>query len=82
MSVKMPQKEEDLMERVAVQSRDLAIVGYDAQSSTLEITFRRGGVYRYFKVPTEIHQGLMAADSIGTFFNQNIKDKYSTAKVS
>lgn len=69
------------MERTAVQSRDIAIVGYDRETSTLEVTFRRGGVYVYDQVPRDTYAGLMAAPSCGTFFNQNIKDKFSCKKV-
>ena len=81
-SFKLLTEKEDSMERVAVQSRDLAIVGYDLKSQMLEITFRRGGVYRYQNVPETIFKGLMAAASHGTYFNQNIKDKYRCEKVS
>ena len=70
------------MERMAVQSKDLAIVGYDPATETLEIAFRNGGVYRYSGVPAEIHKNLMAAASHGAFFNQNIKDKFTCEKVA
>ena len=44
------------MERIAVKSRDIAIVGYEAESATLEVAFRNGGVYRYQNVPQDIYQ--------------------------
>ncbi len=69
------------MERKAVQSKDLAIVGYDPRKAELEITFRGGGVYRYEQVPSEVYQGLMSAPSHGTFFNQKIKDAFTATKV-
>lgn len=68
--------------RTAVQSREIAIVGYDSESSTLEIVFRRGGVYHYSEVPEEIYRGLMAAPSRGVYFSHHIKDKYPYQKVS
>lgn len=70
------------MERLAVRSRDIAIVGYDPAKKLLEITFVNGGVYQYAGVPEEIHKGLMSASSHGTYFNKNIKDTYSGIKVS
>ena len=70
------------MERLAVQSREIAVVGYDAQASTLEITFRRGGVYHYFNVPAKVHEELMEANSLGTYFSDHIKDKYSYQKMA
>ena len=70
------------MERTAVTSKDIAIVGYDSGARTLEIAFRGGGVYHYSNVPADVYQALMAAPSHGTYFNQNIKDKYSCKKVN
>jgi hypothetical protein len=70
------------MERVPVRSKDIAIVGYDPAASLLEVTFRGGGVYRYTKVPPEIHQAFLQAESHGTYFNQNIKDQFACTKVS
>ena len=70
------------MERSAVRSKDIAIVGYDPASSLLEITFRGGGVYHYTNVPKETHAALMKAESHGTYFNQFIKDKFPCKKVS
>jgi hypothetical protein len=61
------------MERVPVQSRSLASVGYDSNSSTLEIEFRNGSVYQYFGIPASIHEGLMNAASKGNYLDQNVK---------
>lgn len=69
------------MDRVAVRSRDLAIVGYDSGENTLEVAFRSGGVYRYRGVPSAVFHELMEAPSHGTYFNRHIKDKFPTSKV-
>ncbi len=61
------------MERVQVDSTDLATVGYETETSTLEVEFRKGGIYQYFGVPQEVYEGLMSAGSKGQFFNQHIK---------
>ena len=55
------------MERTAVRSRDIAIVGYDEKESVLEITFRGGGVYQYQDVPEAVYRELMAAPSHGNY---------------
>lgn len=65
----------------ALSSRDIALVGYDGESETLEVVFRAGGVYRYRQVPEALYQGLMTASSHGTFFQQKIKNQYSYVKV-
>jgi hypothetical protein len=70
------------MERTPVQSTEIAVIGYDSKKSLLEVVFRRGGVYRYRGVPQEVHQQLMEAPSVGTFFTQNIKDSFQYVKVA
>ena len=70
------------MERIAVQSRDIAIVGYDPETLMLEITFRGGGVYQYKDVTEAVYQNLLRAESLGTYFNQNIKNSYEYVKVT
>ena len=73
---------EEKMERTAVKSQDIAIVGYDQETATLEIVFRRGGVYHYSGISEAVYKSLMASPSCGTYFNQKIKDQYSYTKVS
>jgi hypothetical protein len=70
------------MERIALRSRDLAIAGYDRASSTLEITFRSGGVYHYRDVPEEVFRALLAAPSQGRFFHEQILDRYPHSRIS
>jgi hypothetical protein len=69
------------MERRAVRSQEIAIVGYDAETLTLEIVFRRGGVYHYTGVPEEIYKGLMTAPSRAIYFSQSVKEKYPYQKI-
>ncbi len=69
------------MDRIAVTSRDLAVVGYDREKSMLEVAFRGGGVYEYENVPQDIYDALMKADSHGIYFNDHIKEKYVTRKI-
>jgi hypothetical protein len=61
------------MERKHVSSSNLSSVGYDPDSKTLEIEFLNGGLYQYFNVPLNIYNGLMAASSHGSYFDQYIK---------
>ena len=68
------------MERQSVVSFNLVSVGYDEDSSTLEVEFKSGAVYRYFNVPLFEYERLMAASSHGIYFNANIKDKYPDAR--
>ena len=69
------------MEREPVSSTNLVSVGYDADSETLEVEFIKTGIYQYFNVPIFMHERLMMADSIGKFFNAEIKNAYPCSKL-
>jgi len=69
------------MNREPVQSSNLNSVGYDPETKILEIEFHDGGVYLYFDVPTDIHQGLMSASSKGKFHHSFIKNVYRHQKI-
>ena len=45
-------------------------------AGTLEIEFVSGNVYRYLDVPEDLYRELMRAQSIGTFFNERIRDRF------
>ena len=70
------------MERTPVTSSTLKSVGYDPDTQTLEIEFNHGGIYRYFEVPAEVHEGLMKASSLGSYFQANIRDAYQYTKAA
>lgn len=69
------------MRRVPVTSSNIAEVGYDETSRTLEILFANGRVYQYFDVPNQVHRALMNAGSHGQYLNQYIKGNYRYARV-
>lgn len=62
-----------IVERIPVSSSNLAYVGYDTESLTLEIGFRNGSVYQYFQVPIDLYRGLLSAASHGSYFDAHIK---------
>lgn len=69
------------MERKPVTSSNIASIGYDENTSTLEIEFLNNSIYQYFDVPHQIYRGLMQADSKGQFLAQNIKGVYRYSKL-
>lgn len=69
------------MRRIPVDSSSIAEVGYDPASSTLEVVFREGGVYRYFGVPAAVFSEFMAADSKGRYFVAEIRNRYGFVRV-
>lgn len=69
------------MDRESVSSSNIASIGYDESSETLEIEFLNGGLYQYFDVPQRVYEELIAADSHGKYLAANIKGTYRYSKV-
>jgi hypothetical protein len=62
------------MQRIPVESSSIASIGYDPRERVLELEFRQSGdVYQYFDVPGEEYTAFLAADSKGTYVNQQLK---------
>lgn len=61
------------MQRIPVTSSTCVSVGYDATTRTLEVEFKRGGVYKYFDVPASEYAALLSASSIGGYLDAQIK---------
>ena len=69
------------MNRLKVESSNLASVGYDESTQTLEIEFNQGAVYQYSEVDKEVYDELMEADSKGKYFNSEIKGAFPYIQV-
>ena len=69
------------MNRTPVSSSNVASVGYDPNSMTLEVEFKDGSIYQYFDVPETVYQELMRASSVGEFIHANIRNSYRYTKV-
>ena len=61
------------MDYQPVSSSTVAAVGYDDATSTLGVTFIKGGVYHYHGVPRTIFEGLLNASSVGGYLDANVK---------
>ena len=61
------------MNRDRVTSSNVASVGYDPATLTLEVEFKNGSIYQYFNVPRGLYKDLMAAASVGGFLDKHIK---------
>lgn len=65
-----------------VESTMIKEVGYDAAAQVLTVVFATTNEkYAYSGVPEDVYKALMAAESKGSFFAQNIKGKYEFKKV-
>lgn len=65
------------MNRVPVQSSNVVAVGYDEETSILEVEFTSGSVYRYFAV-SRLHFVALTGGgvSVGRYLNTEIKTRY------
>jgi hypothetical protein len=41
------------------------------------VTFRSGQIYRYLDIPIRVYRELLAAESKGTYYNFNIRNRFS-----
>jgi KTSC domain len=68
--------------RRPVESSLIRSIGYDLPSSVLEVEFAEGGrLYEYYDVPLSVYSRLMAAESIGAYFNEHIRDMYAYQEI-
>jgi hypothetical protein len=69
------------MYRQAVDSSAVRSVGYDRRRRVLEVEVDGGTVYQYLDVPAREYFALIGADSVGRYYNQQIKANYDFRKV-
>lgn len=65
------------MQRVQLDSSLLASALYRPAAQLLDVEFRQGVHYRYFRVPPECFRQLLEAESKGRFFNRNIRNHFA-----
>ncbi|MEH2177585.1 KTSC domain-containing protein [Nostoc sp.] len=71
----LPFEEEPIVMLPVVSSMAMA-VGYDRNEQILQVEFQSGAVYQYLGVDEDTWEDLHSSDSIGSFFNQEIKGRY------
>ncbi|MEK6880098.1 MAG: KTSC domain-containing protein [Nanoarchaeota archaeon] len=69
------------MKFIKVESSNLEKIGYDIDKKVLAVQFDSGRVYNYSNVPQEVVLNLLFAESIGKYFNANIREKYTFEEV-
>ncbi len=73
--------QEEPIAMLPVSSSVAYAVGYDSQDQILQVEFQTGEVYQYLGVDEDTWEDLHSADSIGRFFNQEIKGKYDCERI-
>ncbi|MHC5597574.1 MAG: KTSC domain-containing protein [Nostoc sp.] len=71
----LPFEEEPIAMLPVISSMAMA-VGYDRNEQILQVEFQSGSVYQYLGVDEDTWEDLHSSDSIGSFFNQEIKGRY------
>jgi len=69
------------MNREPVASSNIAAIGYDEASQTLEVEFTSGALYQYYNVTQALFEQLMQASSKGQFLAYQIKNSYPYSRV-
>ncbi|OSN02479.1 KTSC domain-containing protein [Lonsdalea populi] len=69
------------MQRKRLSSADLFAVGYDAETSILEIEFLNGSLYQYQGVARMIYEELLASSSKGSYYSRYIKNSFPYQKL-
>ena len=64
------------MEMIPVNSSAISAIGYDSQTSRMNIEFQQGDTYYYCNVPQQIFVNFLNAYSKGRYYDQYIKDRY------
>lgn len=64
------------MYRQRVDSSAVRSVGYEKARRILEVETEGGTVYQYLDVPAREYFALLSADSVGRYYNQQIKPNY------
>jgi hypothetical protein len=66
---------------IPVDSTMANTIGYDPDQHLLQIEFKNGTQYRYEGVDRETWAELQASDSLGQFFNEEIKGYYPSQRL-
>lgn len=69
-----------MVEMIAVESSNVAAVGYDEATKKLKVEFKNGSSYTYSDVPKEKAQAIVGAESVGKYLNANIKPHHPFEK--
>jgi len=62
-------------------SSNIARFGYDPQEKRLRVIFHSESVYDYHNVPQRIYDGMVTAESKGTYLNTYVKGVYNFQKI-
>lgn len=62
-------------------SSNVSAIGYDMESSTLQVIFHNGSAYNYQNVPYNVFEDFVNSSSKGQFVHAYLKNRYSNIRV-
>lgn len=69
------------MQRLPVAADDIRAIGYDVLSERLEVEFRHGDVYEFYRVPPASYELLMQSEQMDRHFHTYIRDRYQFLRI-
>lgn len=69
------------MNRIPVQSTNIAEIGHDPKTATLEVKFTSGAIHQYDNVNADEFRNLASAKSIGSHFHNFIRGFKNSRKI-
>lgn len=63
-----------------VISSNISQIDFDPFMGTMTIGFTNNSIYEYYGVPLELYKELIESESVGRFFQKNIKHNFDFAK--
>lgn len=67
--------------RKKTRSKVIENVCYDQASGTLTVRFRGGPSYAYVHVPAEVYQSMLAAESMGRYYSNEIRGRFTSRRL-
>lgn len=74
-------KESKKIEMKEVESSYIQAIGYDTEMQLLVVLFSSGAIYRYHKVPADVFESFLAAESAGKYFHRVVRHGFQTVQV-
>ena len=70
-----------LLTHKPLDSSVIKMVGWDSEDNTLIVQFQSLTVWAYYNISEQLYNSFIASDSMGYFFNKNIRNMFDSHKI-
>jgi len=70
------------MNKMYINSGDLKSITYNEETNTLVVEFMNAEILKYNSVPNDIYKNMLNASSKSRFFDENIKNVFTSEKIA